>query len=197
MMKLVCASAVVASVSGVASAQVFFDRGDWVAAAGGGVVSPDFSAFAPTEFAPGVSTDLGGFFSVTANGGALGDAELNTVPNFVFDFAPGGLASVEFNFDTPITAFAAVWSNTFVQDGFTVSSGSTLYDLNVLSDPLGSQFIGFVEADGFSTVRFTTTVNPGNGDDLVFFNTFEYVPVPAPASAFVLGGAAIASRRRR
>ena len=75
--------------------------------------------------------------------------------------------AVTFEFPTPIVGFAAVWSNTFVQDGFTVSSPFNDYDLNVISNDLNAQFIGFTENAPFSTVTFTATNDPG--DDFVFF----------------------------
>lgn len=195
--RTVAVSAVcVTALAGAAHAQVFLDRTAWVSAAGA-VTTPDVGALGEFSFAEGTPTDLGGFFTVTATGGPDGAAELNDVPNFVFDFAPGGLSSVTFTFDTPITAFAAVWSNTFVQDGFSVSTGTNTYDLEAeAGDTLSSTFVGFVESSGFSTLTFTT--NTPGGDDLVFFREFEYSVVPAPSAAAVLGfGGVLAARRRR
>lgn len=187
----ILAVAVVASSGAVASAGIIFDRTTWVSSVGGPVTTPDYSALAPVDFPDGVPVDLGGNFIVTAEGD---DADLNTVPNFVFDFSPGGLASVTFDFPTPILGFAAVWSNTFVQDGFTVSSPFNDYDLNVISSDLNMQFIGFTENAPFSTVTFTATNDPG--DDFVFFRDFEFA-VPAPSAASALMAAGVVGLRRR
>lgn len=189
---------VVLVASHVSFGQTFLDRAAWAASAGGAIVSPDFLELGPVDFAPGVETDLGGFFDVMPTGGGPNSARLNDVPNFIFDFDPAGLTSVTFTFDTPITAFAALWSNTFVQDGFAVESGSGMfYDLGAIGgDPLGGeQFIGVVEDAGFSTLTFTTAT-PG-GDDFVFFTAFEFVEVPAPGAAGVLAFAGLAGMRRR
>lgn len=194
---VLCAALAASFVGAPASAQVFLDRSNWVTAAGGAVTTPDYSVFAPVDFVPGVSFDMGGFFDVLATGGSTGDADLNNVPNFVFDFSPGGLSSVTFSFDTEITAFAGLWSNTFVQDGFAVTTGNgNTYDLGALGGGAPSAaFIGIVEATAFDSVTFTTAT-PG-GDDFVFFREFEFVSVPAPASAALLGLGAIAGVRRR
>jgi hypothetical protein len=184
------------SASAFAGAGVFIDdEAGWLANADGILVTPDYTALAPVDFDPGVSTNLGGFYDVLATGGAPGDANLNTVPNFVFDFSPGGLSSVTFTFDTPITGFSALWSNTFVQDGFRVSTPSADYDLNDLSANLSAQFIGIHEATPFSTVTFSTT--GAGGDDFVFFNTFNFVEIPTPGAAALLGVAGLAAARRR
>ena len=190
--------AVVACAAAPALSQVFTTRTDWVTAAGGDITTPDYSTFGEIDFVPGSPTDLGGFFSVTAAGGATGDASLNSVPNFVFDFAPGGLSSVTFTFDAPITAFAALWSNTFVQDGFSVSTPEETYDLHSYTPTLNAQFIGFVESSGFTTVTFTTT-SPmgGGGDDFVFFREFEFAAVPSPSGAALLALAGVGAARRR
>jgi hypothetical protein len=188
------AFAVVASAGATASAGIIFDRATWVSSVGGPVTTPDYSGFAPVDFPPDTPVDLGGNFTVTSTGGSTGDADLNTVPNFVFDFAPGGLSSVTFEFPTPILGFAALWSNTFVQDGFTVSSPFNDYDLNVISSDLNAQFIGFTEASPFTTVTFTATNDPG--DDFVFFREFEFA-VPSPGAASALMAAGVLGLRRR
>ena len=187
----------IACVSATASAQTFLDRTAWEAAASGPVISPDYAAIGPVEFDPGVSADLGGFFDVLATGGVTGDADLNAAPNFVFDFDPAGLQSVTFTFDTPITAFGALWSNTFVQDGFAVTTGNgDTFDLEAVAGAtLSSTFVGVIDAAGFSTLTFSTS--PGGGDDFVFFNTFEFVEIPSPATAGLLGLGALAATRRR
>ncbi len=199
MTRTAMACAIVVSCAGAtASAQTFLDRSNWVTAAGGAITTPDYAAFAPVDFEPGTPFDMGGFFHVTANGGSTGDADLNTVPNFVFDFSPGDLSSVTFTFETEITAFAGLWSNTFVQDGFAVTTGNgNTYDLGALGGGAPSAvFVGIVEATAFSTVTFHTA-GPG-GDDFVFFREFEFAYVPAPASAGLLAlGAVVGVRRRR
>ena len=189
---------VVLVTSQVSFGQTFLDRAAWAASAGGAIVSPDFLELGPVNFASGVATDLGGFFDVMPTGGGPSSAQLNDVPNFIFDFDPNGLTSVTFTFDTPITAFAAEWSNTFVQDGFAVESGSgESYDLGAIGgNPLGiNQFIGVVEADGFNTLTFTTAT--AGGDDFVFFTAFEFVEVPAPGGAAMLALGGLAALRRR
>lgn len=195
---LMASAALIACAGSAAYGQTFLDRASWEAAANGPVITPDLAAASPIDFAPGVATSVGGAFDVLATGGGVGDASLNAVPNFVFDFAPGGLSSVTFTFSTPITAFAGEWSNTFVQDGFAVESGSgAFYDLGLIGgEPLGSnQFIGVVEPGGFSTLTFTTAT-PG-GDDFVFFTAFEFVEIPSPGTAALLGVAGVAAVRRR
>lgn len=191
------AAVAVACVSATASAQTFLDRTAWETAAGGTVIAPDYAALAPVDFAPGVSVDLGGFYDVLATGGALGDADLNTVPNFVFDFDPSGLQSVTFTFDIPIVAFGADWSNTFVQDGFAVatSNGDSIDLEDAAGTLLSSTFVGFVDMSGINSVTFTTS--PGGGDDFVFFTNFDFVEIPSPATAGLLGLSAFAAARRR
>lgn len=197
----VLALAVLAS-AGTATGQVFFDEPSWSAASSGNFVAPDYVAIGPTLFPEG-TTNLGGFFDVTVEldpvtGGTFNpdfDAELNSVPNFVFDFDP--VDTVTFTFPTPITSFAALWSNTFLEDGFRVSTPFNDYDLNVLADPLNATFIGVVEATPFSTLTITTS-SPTQGNDFVFFRQFNYYEIPAPGSAALLaiGGFAAARRRR-
>lgn len=188
----VLATAAIAVAASPAAAGAFLDRTDWVANTDE-VVSPDYTPFANSTFEDGVPFDLGGDFTVTAQGG---DATLNQVPNFIFGFAVGGLSSVTFEFPAPITGFAAIWSNTFVEAGFTVSSPFNDYNLNELSDPLDAQFIGFTEDMPFTTVTFTPTNDPAT--DFVFFRDFEFAFVPAPGSpALLLCSAGLFARRRR
>ena len=186
------ALAVAGMATSAASGQVFFDETDWMNASSGDLVAPDYASIPAQNFPTG-TTNFAGLFDVTAVG--VGAADFNGVGNFVFDF--DGLDTVTFTFDTPISSFSGIWSNTFVEDGFRVSTPFNDYDLNVLSDPLNGAFIGFVENAPFSTVTFTTS-SPTMGNDFVFFNTFNYYEVPAPASAAILGlGGLVASRRRR
>ncbi len=178
--------------SGSASGQVFFDETDWMNASSGDLVAPDYASIPAQNFPTG-TTNFAGLFDVTAVGN--GAADFNGVQNFVFDF--DGLDTVTFTFDVPISSFSGIWSNTFVQDGMRVSTPFNDYDLNDLVDPLNAVFIGFVENAPFSQVTFTTS-NPPMGDDFVFFNTFNYYEIPAPASLVVLVvGAGAISRRRR
>ena len=192
MKRAIAALALGGFATGAASGQIFFNETDWMNASGGNFVAPDYNNLAPISFPEG-TTDFYGYFDVTSVGN--GSATYNSARNFVFDF--DALDTVTFTFDTPITSFAAIWSNTFVQDGFRVSTPFNDYDLNVLDPGLNAVFIGFVENTPFSTVTFTTS-NPTMGDDFVFFNTFNFYEVPAPASAAILGmGGLVAARRRR
>ena len=174
-----------------ASAGLFLDRADWVNALGGDVTSPDYAAFSNTTFTNGVPVDLGGNYTVTAEGG---NATLNQVPNFIFGFSSTGLQTVTFEFPEPINGFAANWSNTFVEDGFSVSTPSNTYALNEISDDLDALFIGFTEDTPFTTIIFSATNDPGT--DFVFFNTFEF-GVPAPGAVAMLLPIGLASARRR
>lgn len=191
--------AVVASCGAAASAQVFIDdQAGWEAAAVGPITAPDYVALGAALFDIG-STDYNGLFTVTVatNGASFnpdGDAEINAIGNFVFDFDP--VTSVTITFNEAITGFAANWSNTFVQDGFSVSTNTATYDLNVLADPLSSTFIGVQEAAGFTSITLTTT-DPNPGDDFVFFNSLQWSAVPSPGAAALAGLAGLAGLRRR
>jgi hypothetical protein len=198
--KVILGAVAVAAVNATAfaGAGVFLDdEAGWLASADGTVVTPDYTTVAPVDFSPGVPTDLGGFYDVLATGGGPGSASLNGVPNFVFDFSPGGLSSVTFTFDTPITGFSGIWSNTFVQDGFQVSTPFADYDLGAISgNDLSARFIGIHEAAPFSTVTFSTA-SPVGGDDFVFFNSFNFVEIPAPGAVALLSVAGLVGTRRR
>jgi len=185
----VIATVGVAVVASTATADVFFDRTDWVANTDS-IVTPDYTPFIGTVFSDGVPVDLGGNFTVTAEGG---NATLNQVPNFIIGFAAGGLHTVTFEFPEPINGFAAVWSNTFVQDGFTISTPFNDYDMTTV---VSADFIGFTEDSTYTTVVFTAAADPGT--DFIFFRDFEFAPVPAPGgSALLLCSAGLLARRRR
>ncbi len=174
---------------GIATAQadVFFDQASYDAASGTNVV-PDYDSLAAIDFPLG-TTDFYGHFDVTSAGGAGttgSDATFNSAGNFVWNFDPTNLSSVVFTFDEPIIGFSGNWSNTFVQDGFRVTTPSNSYDLNDLVTDLNATFIGITESTPFSTVTFSTSENIP-GDDFVFFRAFTYAPVPEPASSAIAG----------
>ena len=150
-------------------------------AAVGSSFTPDYASLAEIDFPLG-TTDFYGFFDVTTDGGpgtSANAARFNDVGNFVFDFDPVDLSSVTVTFPTPITGFAGLWSNTFVQDGMRVSTPLNDYDLNALAAPLDAAFIGITEASPFDSIRFSTSENIP-GDDFVFFRELTYAPVPEP-----------------
>ena len=181
-----------------ASGDIFLDRAGWEAAVGE-VTAPDYDALAPVDFPAGV-TDFYDFFDVTVDK-TDGTSNFNGAGNFVFSFDADEVRSVTFAFDEAITGFSALWSNTFVQAGFRVSSPFNDYDLNAISDDVNAQFIGFTEEAAFDTVTFSTTAPLG--DDFVFFSDFDFgrtAAVPEPGSAALLAAAALAGgvvRRRR
>jgi hypothetical protein len=192
-MKLAVLAAVLAvgAFAATANAASFVNEADWLNSLPVAPITFDAAAVAPIDFPPGI-TDLDGF-NVEVTGGATGDASLNAVPNWVFDFETNKVLSVKFIMDQPIVGFSGIWSNTFVQDGFVVSTPFNTYDLHALVDPLNAAFIGFTESQPFTEITFTSGFV--GGDDFVFWNTFQYA-VPEPASLLLLSLVLSALRRR-
>ncbi|MEM8679163.1 MAG: hypothetical protein AAGF97_07420 [Planctomycetota bacterium] len=181
-----CLAAVCVVGASTVWGDVFLDQGSYDAAVGSSIV-PDYANLAPIEFPLG-TTSFYGFFDVTSAGGPgtpQDAADYNAAENFVFDFDPANLSSVTFTLPTPAIGIAGFWSNTFVQDGFRVSTPFNTYDLNSIADPLSDTFIGITEDMPFDTVVFSTSQNIP-GDDFVFFNGFSYAPVPEPAGGWGL-----------
>ncbi|MEZ6319183.1 MAG: hypothetical protein R3B49_10610 [Phycisphaerales bacterium] len=180
-----------------ASAGVYLDHTGWIDAIPGATLhAPDFGAFGPTSFQPNTFTNLGGYFYLYMQGGSVGDATLETDGTFVFDFSPGGLRGVYFEFFGGIRGFGATWSNTAYDVGVSVDFVMTRYDLNAIALPLDDQFVGIIDPmSGADVLAFLPTEI--GGDDTLVIRDFEFITGPAPSTAVLLALGALAGIRRR
>lgn len=168
--------------AGTTAAAVFLDPASYQIAAGPEILPP-YASLAPLVF-PAGTTDFYGYFDVvteSATGTPSNAAQLNTARNIVLDFESNGLQRVTLRFPQPVRGIAALWSNTFVEDGLRLTTPFGQYDLNQLVPNLNAQFIGVVETEPFSSVTFTTST-PAAGNDFVFFREFRFSPVPEPCA---------------
>ncbi len=185
----------IALIGTPALAASFTSETDWLAELPVAPTPVDFNDVAPVEFAPGVN-DLPQF-DVKVNGGVLGDAEINTVPNFVINFADNRVNTLSFVFDEPIVGFAAEWSNSFVSNGWVIETPAASYELEAIAGgPFSNFFIGFTEDTPFTEFTMRRLQEPGPSELVFFGNTFQFA-VPEPASMLLLIASAPLIMRRR
>lgn len=188
------------ALSGVVSATsagIYLNRTEWIDAIPGATLnSPDFGSLGPMSFQPNTLMNLGGYLYLYMDGGSVGDATLNPDGTFVFDFSPGGLIAVFFEFFGGIRGFGAVWSNTAFDVGVSVDFELIRYDLNGIALPLDDQFIGITDQIGGTNVIAFLPTEIG-GDDTLVIRDFEFITGPTPSTAALLALGTLAGIRRR
>ncbi|MEL6499415.1 MAG: hypothetical protein AAGJ54_10895 [Planctomycetota bacterium] len=186
-----CAAGAVASTAAAQSA--FTDFAAWEAAAGNPAVTDDFSSYGEVTLNLG-SNDFNGF-SIVLDGTGTGGTAINSATNLVFTLGDE-LQSITFEFDQPITGFGGTWLNSFVSNGLTVEVNGI--DFNV-EDSVGApnfDFIGWAGGGEFNSPTITVT-NPTGATEFAALSSISWAPIPAPASAALLGLGGLAAARRR
>lgn len=189
----VASAAAVAAPTAVAQS-AFDDLAAFEAAAGGSAVVDDFVAYGVIDLALGANNFFNGY-SVVLSGSGTGGATINSASNFVFTLG-ADLESITFNFDQPITGFGADWLNSFVSNGLTVTVNGNAFNVEDTVNEPSFEFVGVAGGGAFNGPSITVT-NPGQGTEFAAISNLYYVPVPAPASAALLGLGGLAAARRR
>lgn len=186
-----CAAGAVASTATAQS--VFIDFAAFEAAAGNPVITDDFASYGEVSLNLG-SNDFNGY-SIVLEGTGTGGTNINSATNLVFTLG-GDLESITFEFDQPITGFGADWLNSFVSNGLTVAVNGQLFNVEDAVNEPSFEFVGFAGGGAFNSPSITVT-NPGGGTEFAAISNLYYAPVPAPASAALLGLGGLAAARRR
>lgn len=188
--------AAIAAAAAIAPAALAYDAytdlSAWEAAAGT-ATHDDLSSYGTISLAPGAN-DFDGY-TVTLAGASTGSAAINSATNFTFTLNTG-LDSITYTFDSAVSGFGAVWLNSFVSNGITMSiDGGESFNLEDYYAAANFDFLGFA-GGSFTTVTITAT-DPLGGSEFAAISDVYYTPVPAPASAALLGLGGLAMTRRR
>lgn len=166
-------------------------------------LSPVFPQFAPLDDAnplpPGI-TDVGPFsITIDAN-----DANFTRVEAGIFfgdiDQTPGETKVITFSgFDQPIIGFGASYTGALTGDLLTIEVDGVLFRISDLLETPGDGFVGFVDPDGITSLRFGTQ-NPSEFGETftipsIFLASAPAVPGPGALALFGLGVWMLARRR--
>jgi hypothetical protein len=175
--KLLVFGALFALVAG-ANATSYTNETDWLNNLGAPATLEDFSSVAPLDFVIGKNTLP--LFNVELIGTTPGSTRINDVPNFVIDFADNKVTEVKFQFPEPIYGFAGLWSNTFVTNGWRMTTPSNIYDLEVIMGRLVRPAVHRLRGAG--PVQ-RDQHDPHDGPGCVGVRVLQYVPVRQGARA--------------